>query len=103
MRDDKHRIIPAGSLMVLSFGSYSDYRVNSIAVALKMFTAGEALAEFRRTSPVNEDEYEDSAKFTAWLVVHGWLAELQHGEWCMGGYSLMDDDSMVQPAFEVKP
>lgn len=97
------KIIAAGSLMTLTFGAYSDYRVNALVVAQRTFTPNSALAEFRKVRPANDGEYESHECFVSWLARNGWVAELEHGEWCMGGYSLMDEDASVHQAFEVKP
>lgn len=80
--------IHAGELIVLTDGSYSDYHMHFVAVALRGFDLAEACERYLTHFPEQRKRYgADTTQFGWWLITEGYLEEKAARELWFGEYS----------------
>lgn len=95
---DKTLVFPAGSIVLLTEGEYSDYSFIGDFVARKECDLHALATAFKaQYKPEHEWDGPNPDKFAAWLVVEGWMYPGAAQEVHIGGYSGLDigDDPEV--------
>jgi hypothetical protein len=83
--------LPAGTVVAISTGEYSDYRVGAFVKLLKPINEavweemGKACSAPRSYDPDGDPRF-DEYKAIPWLVAHGYAEEIEHVELHMGDY-----------------
>ncbi len=82
-------VYPKGSLIFFTSGSYSDYRINGVMIALQDCNL-KALAKEQLDSwtPKNEYDYINTDQFVAWLVKNGYIEQSDYSEVYVADWSL---------------
>jgi hypothetical protein len=79
--------IPAGKILMLSSGEYSDYSVMGVFRTLKPITQDvySAMRDACFSASPGYDRYE-VGKAAPWLIVNGYVEEVEHEELYLGDY-----------------
>lgn len=94
----KFETIPAGTLLTISTGCYSDYYVRGVFRACKDIDADALSKQWLTLHPEQSDGYrfrEDD--FLAWLAVSGYLEDVPSWEWHLSNYSRIDEMMVSRP------
>lgn len=84
---DRMEIIPAGSLLTVSTGEYSDYSVHGVFRAVKDIDASQLLDEWIAAHPEEEESYcFEYGNFLADVVRQGLLEPIESWEWHLADY-----------------
>lgn len=90
--------IPAGTIVALSSGEYSDYSVLMFARVIKPLNADvwQEMGTGCQDSEVSHDyEYCNLYKCAPWLVTNGYIEEIEYTELHVGAYGHMPDWNMA--------
>lgn len=79
---------PTGSIMVFTYGAYSDYGITAFLVAIKPCNLPLLAKEFQKTR--DEWDREDPDGFGSWLVAQGYAMPVDHSEVHVGEYGRWD-------------
>jgi hypothetical protein len=85
MPDKKMVVIPAGSLLTISTGEYSDYNVAGVFRALADIDANALQDEWKEQHPGEGDKFDDDA-FLAWIAGRKLLEPVPSFEWHLTDY-----------------
>ena len=85
-------VIPAGSLLTVSTGEYSDYGVWGVFRALKDIDAQALRAQWLADHPDQAARYAfDDRAFFAWVCVQGIVEAVPSAEWHLGDYGRAEE------------
>lgn len=80
--------IPAGSLLTVRTGEYSDYYVRGIFRALRDIDAAKLREEYLSERPKQRERYHfEDDEFLAWAVRGGYIEPVDGLEWHLSDYS----------------
>jgi len=80
-----------GDLLLFSSGEYSDYSPIALTRVLKDFKTAAVLEEYLTKFPEQRPNYRaQHTQFLAYLSSEGYVEDLPHTEWNVGGYSTFD-------------
>jgi hypothetical protein len=81
-------IIPAGFLLTVTTGCYSDYSVSGVFRAKADIDAAGLRAEWLSDHPEQAEDYAfDESAFLGWIARRGLIEPMDCFEWHLGDYS----------------
>lgn len=90
--------IPAGSMVVITEGAYSDYTVQNLYRAKVDIDANAMLRDYLIEHPDQRSDYTfDNDKFMAWLATKDLLEPLPYYEWHLTDYSSAEEMDVIKP------
>jgi hypothetical protein len=88
LSEKKMVVIPAGSLLTISVGAYSDYTVYGVFRALKDIDAEDIRDRWLTNNPQQGENYHfDESEFLGWVTREGFLEPIESFEWHLADYS----------------
>lgn len=94
--EEEKRILKKGSLVMPTYGEYSDYQVHSICRVTCDFDIDEVAEEYKRVHPEQWSKYGfyQHDKFIDWVITEKQLLEeLDYFEW-QTAYQFKDDEGL---------
>lgn len=89
--------IPAGALLTVTTGEYSDYQVQGVFRALQRIDAEALLEEWCSAHPKQREAYEfDDVAFLAFVARKGLLEPVYSFEWHLCNYRSASDMNVME-------
>lgn len=88
MSADKHLMIPAGAMLTITTGAYSDYSVEGVFRALADIHADDLVARWLTDHPQQRSPHHfDEDAFMAWVAKLGLVEPVPSFEWHLSNYA----------------
>jgi hypothetical protein len=89
--------IPAGALLTITTGAYSDYCIKGVFRAIKTLDCDALKSAWILLHPDQAGDYNfDDSQFIAWLAVEGLIEPVDCFEWYLGDYGHIETMSVEQ-------